>query len=164
LHEVGKHRYAILHSDPSVPKMRPWDVRDYITDQGRNPFQEWFATLEAGARAEFLDTLLTLCGAYDDWSQREGREFRTGSGVDTGLCAIRFWTEHEFEKKKGGRAVQRKFRAWAIYRPEESLVIFLGGFEKKHGGQLRIPPNGLELIRKHRKDFEARKGSTEEHV
>src|SRR5216684_5231977 len=133
--------------------MTPWHLLDYVTPDGRNPFQEWYATLDAEAQAALDDTVLEL-KAIDDWTDREGKEFKQFTESEAGLSEIRVSVFGEFKPRKF-RPSRRRIRALGLYRPAQREFIFLDGFEKKHGGFIRIPANALDLAMRRKQDFEA---------
>jgi hypothetical protein len=142
--------------------MRPWRLLDYVTPTGRIPYQEWYESLDAEAQAAVDDTVLTLM-AYDDWTDRENREFKQLKRAEAGLSEIRSWVFGEFHPKKG-RPTRRRIRTFGLYRVAESKFVFLGGCEKKHGGYEYIPDNAKAQAMKHKQDFETGKGTTRDHV
>jgi hypothetical protein len=142
--------------------MIPWRLLEYVTDDGRSPFQEWYGTLDTEAQAALDATVLELT-VSDDWTDREGRQFRQLTRSEHGLSEIRFWVFGDFEPRKS-RPPRRRLRAFGLYRPDQREFIFLGGCEKQRGGLVYIPEDALGLAMKHKQSFEAGRGTTRDYV
>src|SRR5260370_37774164 len=143
--------------------MRPWSLLDHVTPEGRNSYQEWYGTLDPDAHAAIDRTVSELSEGYDDWTDREGKEFRQFTEEEVGLSAIRISILAEPKRRKF-IPHKRRIRVLGLYRPELSEFIFLGGFEKTYGGLIKIPANALERAMKRKQQVEDGEGSTREHV
>jgi hypothetical protein len=142
--------------------MTPWRILEYVTEGAIRPFQRWYDTLDTETQAAFDHTVLQLA-AIDDWSDREGKEFREFTGKETGLSEIRFWVFGAFERRNH-RPSRRRFRALGLYRPDQSEFILLCGYEKRSGGYVLIPPDALEYAMKQKLNYEDGKGTTRDHI
>lgn len=144
--------------------MKPWELLDFVTPDNRNPYQEWYGTQDPAVQAAIDDTVEDLL-TYDDWAEREGKEFRQFTREDDGLSAIRVTVFGQFKPKKN-RPDRRRVRVLGLYRPAEnpSQFIFLGGFEKTLGGFVRTPADAIEQAKKRKQQFEENRGSTREHI
>jgi hypothetical protein len=142
--------------------MTPWRILEYVTEGAVCPFQRWYDTLDVEAQAAFDDTMLQLA-VIDDWSDREGKEFRQFTRKEAGLSEIRFLVFGAFERRNH-RPSRRRFRALGLYRPDQSEFILLCGYEKRLGGYVLIPADALEYAMKQKQNFDAGKGTTRDYI
>jgi len=144
--------------------MTSWELLDFVTPDLRNPYQEWYGNQDPSVQAAIDDTVAALL-KYDDWTERDGQEFRQFTEEDAGLSSIRVTVLGQFKPKKH-RAERRRVRVLGLYRPDQDppQFIFLGGFEKWMGGLLRKPSDAIKQAQSRRQQFEENRGSTREHI
>lgn len=133
--------------------MSPWQVLEYVSEDGRNQFREWFdGCLKENERAT-LDATLDILKASADWLKPRRKTFEPLTKKQKGLHEIRFFPyESDFIK----------FRAVGIYRPNERQFILLGGCTKRLG--LYSPRGAFETAKQNHEAFEAGIGTICEHV
>ena len=128
---------------------------DYVTEDGHNLFQEWYAEQDATVQAG-LDHVVLLAKATDDWIEPEQYWFKELTEKHVGLS--------EFRLKVKDRFFVRRFRPAGLFRPHIREFIFILGCEKKLGGLIYIPDKAFDTALKHKADLEAGKGHTDEHI
>ena len=151
-----------MHSRCGYSIMTPWRILEFVTGEGAVPFQEWYESLDPEAQAALDDTIFQLT-TTDDWTARDGKEFRQFTKKEAGLSEIRFWVFGELEPRKFRRS-RRRLRALGLYRPGQREFILLGGYEKRWGGYVNIPGDALSRAMDRKQDFAYGKGATRDHV
>jgi hypothetical protein len=136
--------------------MVPWRFLDYVTIDGRNPIQEWYAMQDDAVKAA-LDFTIHQLKVTDDWllpkRRKSAKQFSLLDGKHSGLGELRFWPED-----------RRIFRVPGIYRQTEREFIMFGGCEKRLRGIIQIPPDAFDVALKLKFALEAGKGRVIDHV
>lgn len=91
LHETAKCENAILHMVAVGATMALWKFLDYITEQNRNPIQDWYGTVGADVQAAF-DVLVQELAGTEDWdaAKPNKRKYRILTGKHIGMCELIF--------------------------------------------------------------------------
>jgi hypothetical protein len=105
--------------------MALWRFLDYVTEDGRNLIQEWYAEQDAAVQAQF-DATLFMLGAFDDWEDPSLLEFRPLSRKHIGLGEVRFHLSTTTAGAK--RPHRRRFRPVGIWPvlAEREFILLLG--------------------------------------
>ena len=105
--------------------MPVWTFLDYVTEDGRNLVQEWYAVQDARVRAEFDQTLEWLRG-ISDWEDEDVEQFKPLKQKHVGLGEVRF---HVLATQAGSkRPFRRRFRPVGLWPPtrEFQFILLLG--------------------------------------
>ena len=122
--DAGYCKNAILHIAGQCPTMTPWRFTEYITEELRFPFSDWYSGQPVEVKAQ-LDFVIGLLRNLDSLTDDE-RRFKVLTGDDVGLSEIRFSVEapHPTERKKRKKL---RVRPLGIYRPEQREFLMLTG-------------------------------------
>lgn len=131
--------------------MSAWQLLDYVTAVGENPFRRWYEEQDAEVQAT-LDAVVMHLRGVDDWIKPRLKAFRELKREHAGLGEIRFWPYGPL----------RKFRVAGIYKGASYEFIFLTGCEKQMGHY--IPVDAFDLALAYKDDFNAGKGTLIEHI
>jgi hypothetical protein len=139
--------------------MPPWRFLDYTTDGSVNPVVEWCENhLTIAERAEF-DVVVDYLERIEDWDEvkKAKRKYRE---LDRGLAGL---TELKFSTttQNLGKNFKKQFRPLGILKRKEREFIFLGGFQKGHGGP--IPPDAYTKALRYKQEYVRNRGTTDGH-
>lgn len=126
---------------------------DYYTDERppRNLIRLWRAGQDARVRAAF-DITLELLESKADWSDIDAvkRLERECAGLWEVIIDLK------------DRKPYRHVRPIGVWRPDEPIFILLGAFEKS--GRIRIPQDACAEALKYKAQYEAGRGTIDDHI
>jgi len=136
-----------------------WQFLDYITDEGKNPVVEWSENhLTIAERAEF-DLVVDFLERVEDWDEvkRAKRKYLELERELVGLTELKFATITQ----NMGKNFKKQFRPLGILKRKERQFIFLGGFQKGHGGP--IPADAYTNALRYKQEYDQSRGTTDDH-
>lgn len=128
-----------------------WKFKDYVTEDHRSPFLEWFGILDEDVQAA-LDLLLKNMAETENWDEvkPKRRKYKKLNRQHKGL--------YELLLKVG----KRKFRPLGILCLETKEFIFFGGAEKVGRGTTDLKGGFNEALRLKEK-FDEGRGETRDY-
>lgn len=141
--------------------MALWTFRDYVTEEGQNLIQQWYAAQDDAVRAVFDATVLIL-GETEDWLNPEIEAFKelTKKHAGLGLGELRFSVD--VRPPRAAKAKRRRFRPIGIFRPARREFIFILACEKFRMNT--IPPKAFDEAARYKSEFNQTRGDIHEHV
>ena len=124
-----------------------WKFLDYITEEHRNPIQEWYGTIDRDVQAAF-DVLVQELVGTEIWNTPE--QYRLLTSAHAGMCELVF------------KVGTRKFRPLGILYQDKHEFVFLGGCE--HTRWYSIPAGAFDDAYKLKTQLEEGRGATRDHV
>lgn len=128
-----------------------WKFFDYITEQNRNPIQDWYGTVGSEVQAAF-DVLVQELAGTEDWDapKPKKRKCRLLKDKHAGMYELIF------------KVGKQKFRPLGIMYQDRREFVLLGGCE--HRRWQNIPPGAFDDAFKLKEFLEQGRGTTREHV
>jgi hypothetical protein len=140
--------------------MALWRFLDYVTDDEKNPVNEWCENyLTVSEQAEF-DLVVDYLARIRDWDEvkKARRKYRELERELVGLTELKFTTTIQ----NMGKNITKHFRPLGILKREEQEFIFLGGFQKGRSN-IPIPADAYIKALRYKKEHEQNRGTTHEH-
>jgi len=137
-----------------------WKIFEYITEEGQNLMDQWYAVQHPEVQAQFDATLLIL-GSTENWEDESTEEFKPLSVTHPGLGEVRF---HVNAHAPGARRPhRRRFRPVGIWPPTTSReFVLILGCEKS--GRTFTPHDAFGRALRYKALFDQGKGTTRERI
>jgi hypothetical protein len=140
--------------------MALWQFFDYITEGNENHLSIWYGALQRDEQVTF-DLLVKQLSETEDWdaTKKSRRKHKELERDDIGLTQLMF---ESYRPTTWGTVFRKQFRAIGIWMKDEWQFIFLNGCQKR-GFLGDIPPDAFKHARHLKAQFEANRGSINEH-